>query len=193
MSTQGPSSGGGVHTGDAFRNMMLGLPKEGLAPGSAEAQALHAAEAFVGELQTELKEFDDANARAVSASLSTFASRWGLRRQPPASSQIPGKDAHEQQSKWMFRKRNPHHTPFLQRRWIPWACAAGIVLVWTPDTWKLRTLHYCDVQYAALRRFVHTQYWRATMNPEEFQKLMAEMEANVAKHKRSVKSSDCPF
>lgn len=86
-----------------------------------------------------------------------------------------------------------YKTPLLMRRWVPYVCVAAICVVWIPDMYKLRALHWCDARYAKLRRDIHTEYWRWTMPPDEFAELMQQIEAQIPKHRRSVKSSDCPF
>ncbi|CUG86880.1 Hypothetical protein, putative [Bodo saltans] len=96
----------------------------------------------------------------------------------------------QQLAAFMRRKRNVDRVPILQRWWIPWCCFGALCIVWTPDTWKLRGLHFADSNYAALRRWIHTEYWRATMSSDDFATLMKEMEAA---RPRSVKSTDCPF
>ncbi|EPY31547.1 hypothetical protein STCU_03401 [Strigomonas culicis] len=91
---------------------------------------------------------------------------------------------------WLFKRRHPGWVPLLQRWWVPWVCTIALVGVWTPDVWKLRTLYYCDYQYAMLRQTVHKAYWRATMKKEDYEALMADIEAQ---RPSSVKASDCPF
>eukprot|EP00331_Platyophrya_macrostoma_P000328 CAMPEP_0176406988 /NCGR_PEP_ID=MMETSP0127-20121128/1172_1 /TAXON_ID=938130 /ORGANISM="Platyophrya macrostoma, Strain WH" /LENGTH=213 /DNA_ID=CAMNT_0017786165 /DNA_START=102 /DNA_END=743 /DNA_ORIENTATION=+ len=204
-----PSSAGAPNT-DTFKNSVLGLPPEGPKPGSVEAEALHAAEMFISDIRAELDDYDRANAKAVES----LGVRWGLWKSsaPVAatsqtatevdangnmverSSGIAASANKDQQLRWfMFKKRNPHTTPLLLRWWVPWLCIGALLAVWTPDTWKLRGLHRADSYYAALRRFIHTQYWRLTMDPAEFDALMKDIEANKARNARSVKASDCPF
>jgi hypothetical protein len=205
MNSSGGTSADGS-SGNSFRNIILGLPKEGPKPGSEDAEALHAAEAFLGDIRVEIEEFDRANARAVEAAAGrmrfwrrgfTAPSSVAVGTQTlPDGSVVERTSAArraDQYNRFMFKKRNPHSTPLLMRWWIPYACVFAIGLVWTPDTWKLRGLHYADSNYAALRRAIHTQYWRWTMDPTEFADLMKEIEANLPKNSRSVKSSDCPF
>lgn len=93
----------------------------------------------------------------------------------------------------MYRTANPNRTPLLERKIVPIFCAGALMMVWTPDHWKLKTLVLCDYYYAMLRRRVHTAYWRATMDPDDFVVLMEQMEANLPKHLRTVQSSDCPL
>lgn len=203
------SSGSTAANTDTFKNSVLGLPPEGPKPGSVEAEALHAAEMFINDIRAELDDYDRANAKAVE----NFGARWGLWKatpavSPSATSGAPQVDASgniverssgavadkdQQLRRFMFKKRNPHATPLLLRWWVPWLCVGALIVVWTPDTWKLRTLHRADSYYAALRRFIHTQYWRLTMEPSEFEALMKDIEANKARNARSVKASDCPF
>ena len=100
--------------------------------------------------------------------------------------------------RWFRRSNGPsmsyeHRTPLLMRRWVPYVCLAAIGMVWIPDMYKLRALHYCDARYAKFRRDIHTEYWRWTMPADEFAELMQQIEAQIPKHRRSVKSSDCPF
>lgn len=52
---------------DMTRNILLGVPKEGLSPSSEEAAELHAAEVFVGNIQQEILAYDIANAQAMEA------------------------------------------------------------------------------------------------------------------------------
>lgn len=91
---------------------------------------------------------------------------------------------------WLFKKNHPGWVPLIQRWWVPWVCVVAIGLVWTPDVWKLRTLYMLDYQYANLRRAVHRAYWRVTMSKEDYEKLMADIEAQ---RPPSVKGTDCPF
>lgn len=93
----------------------------------------------------------------------------------------------------MYRTVNPNRVPLLERKIVPLMCAGALALVWTPDHWKLKSLVLCDYYYAMLRRRVHTAYWQATMDPEDFIVLMEQMEANLPKHLRTVQSSDCPL
>nr|CCC91618.1 conserved hypothetical protein [Trypanosoma congolense IL3000] len=81
-----------------------------------------------------------------------------------------------QLNSWFFKLRHPGWVPLIQRPWVPYFCFGCIVIVWTPDVWKLRTLHWCDYQYAELRRAVHRAYWRATMDKQEYKELMEELE-----------------
>lgn len=54
------------------RNLILGIPKEGLSPNSPEAADLQAAEAFVSDIQQEILAYDIANAKAIES----YAVRW---------------------------------------------------------------------------------------------------------------------
>ncbi|EPY37443.1 hypothetical protein AGDE_04765 [Angomonas deanei] len=238
--------------------MLLGIPKEGLKPGSPEAADLQAAEAFVADIQQEILAYDIANAQAVES----YARRWWsrvpilgrhTRRQleEEEAAQKAGKGADGEAWKggalagldaaaaaaavksggpylhstssttarghtvertaavgkeqlqsmgkanakpayntWLFKRNHPNWVPLLQRWWVPWVCVGAIALVWTPDVWKLRTLYYLDYQYAMLRQSIHMAYWKATMSPEDYNKLMADIEAE---RPSSVKSTDCPF
>lgn len=280
MSSQAAAAAGGSSTGgsaaqqanDMTRNILLGIPKEGLPPNSSEAAELHAAEAFVGDIQQEILAYDIANAKAMEA----YAMKWWSRipffgrhakqsleaatavaaaasTAPPAasssrhaglhlsaeevaaaSSANGGVYLHTQTTRtsrgqtvertsaieatrltefaqgagvsaatrkatgapsqpfnsWLFRRQHPGWVPLIQRWWVPWICAASIALIWTPDPWKLRTLYYCDYQYAMLRQNIHKTYWRLTMTPEDYAALMADIEAS---RPPSVKSTDCPF
>ncbi|KAG5486710.1 hypothetical protein LSCM1_07964 [Leishmania martiniquensis] len=91
---------------------------------------------------------------------------------------------------WLFRRQHPSWVPLMQRWWVPWACTASIVLIWTPDVWKLRTLYFCDHQYALFRQSVHKAYWWATMTPEDYAAHIADIEA--ARPSR-VSGTSCPF
>lgn len=91
---------------------------------------------------------------------------------------------------WLFKKKHPGWTPLMQRWWVPWVCVAALGLVWTPDVWKLRALYYSDWQYAILRQSIHRAYWRATMDRDAYDALMADIEAQ---RPTVVKSTDCPF
>lgn len=91
---------------------------------------------------------------------------------------------------WLFRRQHPGWVPLMQRWWVPWLCMGSIVLIWTPDVWKLRCLYICDHQYALLRQEIHKAYWRATMSKEDYEALMADIEAE---RPSSVTSTSCPF
>lgn len=91
---------------------------------------------------------------------------------------------------WLFKKKHPGWTPLMQRWWVPWVCLGTLVLVWTPDVWKLRTLYYLDWQYTVLRQNIHKAYWRATMRKEDYEALIADIEAQ---RPSKVKATDCPF
>jgi hypothetical protein len=203
---------------NSFKYRMLGLPSEGPKMGSPEAETLHSAEAFINDIRAEIDEFDRANSEEIKGRLSKWkfwksvpsSGEVGAAAAVAASSQIenfaektsmntPLSGAHrstvpltksQQLAAFMRRKRNIDKVPILQRWWVPWCCVGALCVVWTPDTTKLRGLHYADSKYAALRRWVHTEYWRATMKPDDFATLMKEMEAA---RPRSVKSTDCPF
>ncbi|KAG5507449.1 hypothetical protein JIQ42_07746 [Leishmania sp. Namibia] len=91
---------------------------------------------------------------------------------------------------WLFRRQHPSWVPLMQRWWVPWLCTVGIVLIWTPDVWKLRTLCFCDHQYALLRQSVHQAYWWATMKPEDYAAHMADI---AAARPSRVGGTSCPF
>lgn len=277
------------------RNLILGIPKEGLSPNSEEAAQLHAAEAFVSDIQQEILAYDIANAKAFEA----YTRRWWSRvpyfgrhakaaieqeaaeaaaaAAAPTSSSLhasesatatasctsteaawqgsalEGLDAaaaaeavagtgaaflHKQKgttargsvvertsaldqerlrqllaeqkkagapttgttattaasqrrvNAWLFKRQHPGWIPLMQRWWVPWVCVVGIAVIWTPDVWKLRTLYLLDYQYAQLRQSIHKSYWRLTMRKEDYDALMADIEAQ---RPRSVKSTECPF
>ncbi|AYU76085.1 hypothetical protein conserved [Leishmania donovani] len=262
------------------RNLILGIPKEGLSPNSPEAADLQAAEAFVSDIQQEILAYDIANAKAIES----YAVRWwsavpffgrhakraleaestaaataaagethksteaaavvdgnansseghGLRLSPEeaaAALQSGGAYLHRQASQtprgfkvertsaidpaqlsqltggarcasgskavpvpkvntWLFRRQHPSWVPLMQRWWVPWLCCGSIVLIWTPDVWKLRTLYFCDHQYALLRQSIHKAYWWATMAPEDY---AAHMAAIAAERPSRVRGTSCPF
>ncbi|KPA83646.1 putative mitochondrial hypothetical protein [Leptomonas pyrrhocoris] len=91
---------------------------------------------------------------------------------------------------WLFRRQHPGWVPLMQRWWVPWLCMGSIVLIWTPDVWKLRWLYICDHQYALLRQAIHKAYWRATMDPADYAALMADIEAE---RPSTVSATNCPF
>ncbi|KPI87588.1 hypothetical protein ABL78_3339 [Leptomonas seymouri] len=91
---------------------------------------------------------------------------------------------------WLFRRQHPGWVPLMQRWWVPWLCAGSIVLIWTPDVWKLRFLYMCDYRYALLRQSIHKAYWRATMSPEDYAALMEDIEAQ---RPTRVSATSCPF
>ncbi|KAK7201479.1 hypothetical protein NESM_000211000 [Novymonas esmeraldas] len=91
---------------------------------------------------------------------------------------------------WLFRRQHPGWVPLMQRWWVPWLCVGSIAVLWTPDVWKLRTLYVCDHQYALFRQAIHKAYWRATMSPEDYAALMADIEAE---RPTKVASTNCPF
>lgn len=265
------------------RNLLLGIPKEGLSPNSPEAADLQAAEAFVSDIQQEILAYDIANAKAIEL----YAVRWwsavpffgrhakralaaestaaavaaagethesteaaaaavavdgsansseghGLRLSPEEAaaalqpggaylhrqtsqtprgfkvertsaldpgqlSQLAGGASGASESKavpvpkvntWLFRRQHPSWVPLMQRWWVPWLCCGSIVLIWTPDVWKLRTLYFCDHQYALLRQSIHKAYWWATMRPEDYAEHIA---AIAAERPSRVRGTSCPF
>lgn len=91
---------------------------------------------------------------------------------------------------WLFKRSHPNWVPLMQRWWVPWVCAIAVVGVWVPDVWKLRVLYYCDHRYALFRQAIHKAYWQATMSTEDYEALMADIEAQ---RPTVVKSTDCPF
>jgi hypothetical protein len=91
---------------------------------------------------------------------------------------------------WLFRRQHPGWVPLMQRWWVPWLCVGSIVLIWTPDVWKLRCLYMCDHQYALLRQAIHKAYWRATMSKEDYDALVADIEAD---RPTKVTTTSCPF
>lgn len=91
---------------------------------------------------------------------------------------------------WLFRRQHPGWVPLMQRWWVPWLCAGSIALIWTPDVWKLRCLYICDHQYALFRQSIHKAYWRATMSKEDYETLIADIEAE---RPTKVTSTSCPF
>ena len=110
---------------------------------------------------------------------------------PPPQQQVEPRRSLTQ--RLMFRRYNPNRTPLIARWYVPYICAGVTALIWTPDHWKLRTLYLADAYYAQLRRAIHTEYWRMTMNQEDFATLMEQMEANMPRDKRTVKGTDCPM
>ncbi|KAF5220957.1 hypothetical protein ECC02_005974 [Trypanosoma cruzi] len=244
--SHGGGGGGGGHSttrtgvestaNETTRNFILGLPKEGPAPGSADAASLQAAEAFVGEIQEEIMAYDMANARAMEtyarslwAKIPFFGKRWAtetsadvLGGTPPlerrgnenvntatataaasnmrgqcrverTSAEVAGGNKRPPQPRmnsWLFKQRHPGWVPLIQRWWVPCVCVAGIVVIWTPDVWKLRTLYWCDYKYALFRQAIHKAYWRATMSAEEYEQLMQELEQG---RPLSAKATKCPL
>ncbi|KAG5511183.1 hypothetical protein JKF63_07125 [Porcisia hertigi] len=91
---------------------------------------------------------------------------------------------------WLFRRQHPSWIPLMQRWWVPWLCAGSIVLIWTPDVWKLRTLYFCDHQYALFRQSIHKAYWWATLSPEDY---AAHIAAIAAERPSKVNAASCPF
>ncbi|AIN95611.1 hypothetical protein LPMP_060520 [Leishmania panamensis] len=91
---------------------------------------------------------------------------------------------------WLFRRQHPSWVPLMQRWWVPWLCCGSIVLIWTPDVWKLRTLYFCDHQYALFRQSIHKAYWWATMSPEDYAAHMADI---TAERPSRVSGASCPF
>jgi len=102
-------------------------------------------------------------------------------------------NAANNKSALLFRRKNLQQEPLILRKWVPYLCVAVIAFIWTPDTWKLRALYRADYFYAMFRRFIHTQYWRITMDPEEFAAVMNDIEANVPRSKWSVDPEKCPL
>ncbi|RNF25359.1 uncharacterized protein Tco025E_02263 [Trypanosoma conorhini] len=246
MASGGHGGGGGGSTtpagaestaNEATRNFLLGLPREGPAPGSADAASLQEAEAFVGEIQQEIMAYDLANARAMEtyarscwAKIPFFGARWTT----GAAAEARGGDqpldsrgsAHDvevdaaaaatqamrgqcrvertsaaavdgvrrppqpKMNSWLFKQRHPGWVPLIQRWWVPCVCVAGLVVVWTPDVWKLRALYWCDHKYALLRRSVHKAYWRATMSAADYERLMQELGQGQP---QPVKANKCPL
>ncbi|RNF04718.1 hypothetical protein TraAM80_05052 [Trypanosoma rangeli] len=230
------SAGAESTANETTRNFILGFPKEGPAPGSADAASLQEAEVFLGEIQQEIMAYDLANARAMETyarscweKIPFFGKRWAV----AAASDVEGCSkpldshgnahgdtatvaaaTHTMQGKyrvertsadavggatrtpqpkmnsWLFKQRHPGWVPLIQRWWVPCVCVAGLVVIWTPDVWKLRTLYWCDHKYALLRQSVHRAYWRATMCAADYEQLMQELGQSQP---RSVKATKCPL
>jgi hypothetical protein len=111
----------------------------------------------------------------------------------PAAAYLRHRQQQSLARRLMYRRHNPNRLPLLERWYVPYVCVGLAILTWTPDTWKLRTLYIADAYYAKFRRAVHTAYWKYTMDPEEFVLLMEQMEANLPRHLRTVKGSNCPM
>jgi hypothetical protein len=138
---------------------------------------------------------DRPSGRSPSAASVTRTTSSGVQRTTaaPASAPINLLSAKGGVHRLMYKKYNPNRPPLIARWYIPWTCLSLAVLIWTPDVWKLKALYLADGYYAQLRRSVHTAYWRATMDPDEFVELMTQLEANLPRHLRSVKGSNCPM
>ena len=161
------------------------LPKEDLLESEAAAVA---AEAAVGTTKTVLKDGSTLERSRASAPVD----RANLSGAAAAAAKAAEAAERAKYSPYLFKKINPNYVPLLQRWWIPYMSALALVLVWSPDAWKLRTLYYCDWRYEQLKMGVHKAYWRAVMPAEDFDQLVKELEANIAKNRR-IKSPDCPF
>lgn len=120
-----------------------------------------------------------------AARLSEMANKPGGKTNGDATLPPPPK-----MNSWLFRRQHPGWVPLMQRWWVPWLCMGSIVLIWTPDVWKLRCLYTCDHQYALLRQAIHKAYWRATMSKEDYDALIADIEAE---RPTKVSATSCPF
>lgn len=92
----------------------------------------------------------------------------------------------------LFRQGARTREPLISRWWVPYVCVAGIIAIWTPDRYKVGLLFYIDDTHDAVKLWVHKQYWRWTMPPDQYAILMEQLVANVPKSER-VKASDCPL
>jgi len=82
--------------------------------------------------------------------------------------------------------------PLLGRWWVPFACGVALIIVWTPESYKIQFLRNLQKIHEYVQFLVHSQYWRMTMNPQEYEVLMKQIQDGVQKSKR-VKSPDCPL
>ena len=82
--------------------------------------------------------------------------------------------------------------PITARWWFPWVVIAFIVSLWLPTHWKVNALLWVDHSHDRVKWWVHRQYWRWTMAPEDYALLMEQLEAGVEKSKR-VKATECPL
>jgi hypothetical protein len=137
---------------------------------------------FIEEIQRDIEELDKANEQAYKA----FFAKLGWKGVD--QSKLENRKAKTQ---WLLRRRHQFE-PLIFRRWVPFVCIAALAIVWSPDAWKLRTLYYLDWKYALFRRWIHTEYWRLTMPPEEFTQLMEQIDANAPRRSR-VKGTKCPL
>ncbi|KAG8349034.1 hypothetical protein ERJ75_000832900 [Trypanosoma vivax] len=202
---------------ETTRNFVLGIPKGGVTPGSSDAASLQAAEAFIADIQREIIASDMANAEAMELYALSWWRRmpslWKRQACVPApttaahkvvamggSVKLEGVERVSEMdlrrraapplNSWFFKLRHPGWVPLMQRRWVPFACMAGLVLVWTPDVWKLRALHRCDCYYSELRSSVHCWYWRVTMSEEDFSRLTKNLETGL---RPSSDAAKCPL
>lgn len=125
-----------------------------------------------------------------SAQVSQFADATAAGARPGAAPAAAAAAAVPKLNSWLFRRQHPGWVPLMQRWWVPWLCAGSILVIWTPDVWKLRTLYLLDHQYALLRQSIHKAYWRATMKPEDYAALIADIEAQ---RPSKVGATSCPF
>ena len=88
--------------------------------------------------------------------------------------------------------RQAYRVPLIQRPWIPYACIAGIVLIWIPDRYKVNTLMWLDDTHEKIKHVVHLQYWKYTMPSDQYVLLLEQLQSNVPKWER-VQTSDCPL
>jgi hypothetical protein len=82
--------------------------------------------------------------------------------------------------------------PLIYRRWVPYALMASFIAIWIPDSYKIKFLYRVDEWHDKFKFRVHCWYWRRTMEPAQYARLMEQLEANVPKSNRE-KSPDCPL
>ena len=90
------------------------------------------------------------------------------------------------------RYREARGVPLLHRWWIPPVTVAFTIFIWLPTKWKVDALLWLDHTHDDVKWYIHTTYWKYTMEPDQYALLMEQMEAGIQKSKR-VQSPNCPL
>lgn len=82
--------------------------------------------------------------------------------------------------------------PLVHRWWVPWLTIAFTIFIWLPTKWKVSALLWLDHTHDDIKWYIHTTYWKYTMDADHYALLMEQMEAGIQKSKRAP-SPDCPL
>jgi hypothetical protein len=97
---------------------------------------------------------------------------------------------------WRTARRRASHAkyggPLIYRWWVPPALVFCLVSIWIPDGYKINFLYAADAWHDKFKFRVHCWYWKRTMEPAAYARLMEQLEANVPRQNRE-KSTDCPL
>ena len=86
----------------------------------------------------------------------------------------------------------PTKRPLLTRPWVPAVCLTALLLIWTPEKYKLAFLQGMQDVHEHVQFKIHSTYWRLSMEPAAYETLMRQVAEGVRKGQR-IKSPDCPF